>query len=157
MMKVVPYDKKYKEEFIAMNLEWITKMFRLEPEDLSVLNHVDSTVEAGGQIYFAIDDEDKVLACCMIAPLSNRQWEIEKFCAKGMYTGTGAGSACFMACLEYAKKQYAERVVIVTNTKCKQAIHLYQKFGFTEMPVDRRLFPYERANISFEQVFTYNS
>lgn len=138
-----------------MNRQWISEMFVIEEEDLSVLNNIERSLEAGGQIFFAIDDYEDVLACCMIAPLSSGEWEIEKFCAKGMYTGTGAGSACLKACIDYAKEKHVEKIVIVTNTKCEQAIHLYRKFGFTEIPVDKEKFPFERANIAFEQTLSY--
>lgn len=156
-MKIVPYDEKYKEDFIEMNKHWISEMFVIEDEDLAVLNNIESALEAGGQIFFAIDDEENVLACCMIAPLPNGEWEIEKFCARGMYTGTGAGTACLKACMNYAREKCVEKIVIVTNTKCEQAIHLYRKFGFIEVPVDKKKFPYKRANIAFEQTFTYDN
>lgn len=154
-MKIVPYNKKYKKDFIEMNKHWITEMFVLEEEDLEVLNNIDQAIADGGEIFFAIDDDESVMACCMIAPLSNGEWEIEKFCARGMYTGTGAGTACLKACIDYAKEKRVEKIVIVTNTKCEQAIHLYRKFGFTEVPVDKEKFPYERGNIAFEQLFSY--
>lgn len=156
-MKIVPYDEKYKEDFIEMNKHWISEMFVIEDEDLAAFNNIESALEAGGQIFFAIDDEENVLACCMIAPLPNGEWEIEKFCARGMYTGTGAGTACLKACMNYAREKCVEKIVIVTNTKCEQAIHLYRKFGFIEVPVDKKKFPYERANIAFEQTFTYGN
>lgn len=156
-MKIVPYEEKYKEDFIEMNKKWISEMFVIEDEDLTAFNNIECVLEAGGQIFFAIDDEENVLACCMIAPLPNGEWEIEKFCARGMYTGTGAGTACLKACMNYAKEKCVEKVVIVTNTKCEQAIHLYRKFGFIEVPVDKKKFPYERANIAFEQTFTYGN
>ncbi len=155
-MKIVPYDKKYKDIFIQMNKQWISEMFVIEKKDIAVLNSIEQSLEAGGQIFFAIDDNDEVLACCMIAPLPNGEWEIEKFCAKGMYTGTGAGSACLKACIDYAKEKRVEKVVIVTNKKCEHAIHLYKKFGFIEVPVDREKFSFDRADTAFEQVFTYN-
>lgn len=156
-MKVVAYDEKYKEDFIEMNKHWISEMFVIEDEDLVAFNNIESVLEAGGQIFFAIDDEENVLACCMIAPLPNGEWEIEKFCARGMYTGTGAGTACLKACMNYAREKCVEKIVIVTNTKCEQAIHLYRKFGFIEVPVDKKKFPYERANIAFEQTLTYDN
>ena len=77
-------------------------------------------------------------------------WEIMKFAAKGMYTGTGAGNACLKACIEYAKGQGINRIIIVSNRKCVQAFHLYRKNGFVEMPVDKEKFPFERADIAFE-------
>lgn len=145
-----------KNIFIEMNKQWISNMFVIEKEDLDVLNNIEQTIEAGGQIFFAIDDNDEVLACCMIAPLPNGEWEIEKFCARGMYTGTGAGTACLKACIDYAKERHIEKLVIVTNTKCEQAIRLYRKFGFVEVPVDREKFHFDRANIAFERELTYN-
>lgn len=150
-MKIVPYDKKYKKEFIEMNKQWISEMFVLEEEDLAVLDNVDQSIEEGAQIFFAIDGNDDVMACCMIAPLPNGEWEIQKFCARGMYTGTGAGSACLKACIDYAKEKKIEKIVIVSNRKCAHAIHLYQKYGFVEVPVDKEKFPFERADIAFEQ------
>lgn len=150
-MKVVPYAPEYRETFIEMNKAWISEMFALEEEDIAVLYGFEQSLEQGGQIFFAIDDAGEVLACCMIAPLANGEWEIEKFCARGMYTGTGAGSACLKACLDYAQENGVEKIVIVSNRKCAQAVHLYRKFGFTEVPVDPEKFPFQRADIAFEK------
>lgn len=155
-MKIVPYEPKYKDVFIEMNKQWISEMFTIEQEDLAVLNNIDRSIEAGGQIFFAVDDCGEVLACCMIAPLPNGEWEIEKFCAKGMYTGTGAGTACLKACMDYAKEKHVKKIVIVTNKKCTCAIHLYKKFGFVEVPVDKEKFPFDRADIAFEQTLVYD-
>lgn len=95
-------------------------------------------------------DEDHVMACCMIAPREDGDWEIMKFAARGMYTGTGAGSACLRACVEYAKERDLPKIIIVSNRKCVHAVHLYRKFGFQEIPVDRERFPFARADIAFE-------
>lgn len=154
-MKVVPYDPKYKEAFIQMNEAWISEMFVLEPEDIRVLSSFEQSLARGGQIFFSLDDSGEVLACCMISPLPNGEWEIEKFAARGMYTGTGAGRACLKACIDYAKEKRVEKIVIVSNHKCVHALHLYRKHGFVEIPVDREKFPFQRADIAFEQVFTY--
>lgn len=152
-MKIVPYDPKYKECFIEMNQAWIMEMFTLEAEDIAVLEGIDSAVENGAQIFFALGGEvEEVLACCMIAPKGNDVWEIEKFCARGMYTGTGAGSACLQACIEYAKERKAQRIVIVSNQRCTHAVRLYRKHGFAEVPVDRETCPFERADIAFEMI-----
>lgn len=68
-----------------------------------------------------------------------------------MYTGTGAGSACLKACIDFAKERKVEKIIIVSNRKCVQAVHLYRKFGFVEIPVDKKKFPFKRADIAFEQ------
>lgn len=33
-MKVIRYDKQYKQEFIDLNKHWIDKFFKIEPHDL---------------------------------------------------------------------------------------------------------------------------
>ncbi|MBR1777302.1 MAG: GNAT family N-acetyltransferase [Alphaproteobacteria bacterium] len=152
-MKIVPYDPKYKNDFIELNKRWITEMFAIEPEDIRELSNIEPALATGGQIFFAVDDGDTVLACCMIAPRTDGDWEILKFAARGMYTGTGAGSACLNACMDYARERKLERVLIVSNHKCEQAVRLYRKFGFKEIPVNKQKFPFEQANIAFEQSF----
>ena len=149
-MKIVPYSPEYKNEFIEMNKLWISSMFVMEAEDERELGNIERYIERGGQIFFALDNNNNVIACCMIAPRDDGDWEIMKFAAKRMYTGTGAGSACLKACIDYAKEQGVERIIIVSNRKCVQAVHLYRKFGFAEMPVDKEKFSFERADIAFE-------
>lgn len=154
-MRVVPYNPIYKKDFIEMNKAWISEMFKIETEDIRELENIEPIVENGGNIFFALDDEDNVMACCMIGQRADGDWEIMKFAAKGMYTGTGAGSACLKACIEYAKEKHIEKIIIVSNKKCIQALHLYRKYGFAEIPVDKEKFPFDRADIAFERYFKY--
>lgn len=154
-MKVVSYDKKYKKSFIELNRTWISEMFVMEPEDERELGNIEPYLDAGGQIFFAVDDEEHVMACCLIAPREDGDWEIMKFAADERYKGAGAGSACLNACIDYAKSKKIEKIIIVSNRKCVQAVHLYRKFGFIEIPVDKEKFPFDRADIAFEQFFKY--
>lgn len=149
-MRVVSYNNKYKNEFIELNKMWISTMFVIEDEDISELSNIESYIKDGGQIFFELDDNENVMACCMIAPRRDGDWEIMKFAAKGMYTGSGAGSACLKACIDYAKENMVKKIILVSNRKCVQAVHLYKKFGFTEIPVDKNKFPFNRADIAFE-------
>lgn len=150
-MKIVPYDASYKNEFIEMNKKWIDEMFTIEAEDIRELENIEPIIEKGGNIFFALDDNDNVMACCMIGQRADGDWEIMKFAAKGLYTGTGAGNACLKACIDYARTNGINRIIIVSNRKCVQALHLYRKNGFVEMPVDKEKFPFERADIAFEK------
>lgn len=149
-MRIAAYDKKYKNDFIEMNKKWISEMFVIEDEDIKELENIEPYIKKGGNIFFAVDDDDNVMACCMIAPREDGDWEIMKFAARGMYTGTGAGSACLKACVEYAKEKKIPKIIIVSNKKCTHAVHLYRKYGFEEIPVDKNKFPFERADIAFE-------
>lgn len=150
-MKVVPYDEKYKESFIELNKAWISEMFVLEETDERELSNIEYYLDLGGQIFFALDEHEHVMACCMIAPREDGDWEIMKFGADPQYKGMGAGSACLKACMDYAKSKKLEKVIIVSNRRCVQAVHLYRKFGFVEIPVDKEKFPFARGDIAFEQ------
>lgn len=151
-MMIVPFKEKYRKAFIELNKAWITEMFAMEAEDERELSNIDPYLAAGGQIFFAVNEQDHVMACCLIAPRADGDWEIMKFAADSKYKGAGAGTACLKACIEYAKNRNVEKIIIVSNRKCVQAVHLYRKFGFTEIPVDKERFPFERADIAFEGV-----
>ena len=149
-MRIIQYNEKYKKDFIELNKTWISTLFKIEDEDLRELENVEEYIDKGGQIFFALDENGKVMACCMIAPREDGDWEIMKFAARGMYTGTGAGTACLKACIEYGKQKQLDKIILVSNRKAEHAIHLYRKFGFKEISVDKKRFPFERANIAFE-------
>ena len=152
-MNIETYKPEYKEAFIAMNLAWIEEMFQVEDEDRMVLGSIEERLANGGEIFFAINDEGEIMASCMVAPLPSGEWEIEKFAAKKEFAGQGAGKACLQACMDFIKEKQIQKVIIVSNRKCVSAIHLYRKLGFIEIPVDKNKFPYERADIAFEQYF----
>ncbi len=150
-MRVIPFEPRYKSDFIEMNEAWISEMFRLEPEDQRLLNEVESEIARGAQIFFTIDEEtNRAASCCMVAPFNDEEWEIEKFATRKEFARRGAGTAALRACVEYAKSKGCKKLLIVSNTKCEQALRLYYKEGFKEIPVDKERFPFERGNISFE-------
>ncbi|MBR1382342.1 MAG: hypothetical protein IJ555_00790 [Ruminococcus sp.] len=52
-MKIVPYDAKYKNDFIELNKAWIIDMFHeIEPIDLKELGNIEATVNNGGNVFF---------------------------------------------------------------------------------------------------------
>ena len=50
------------------------------------------------------------------------------------------------------QEKKVEKIIIVSNKRCVQAVHLYRKYGFDEVPVDKEKFPFERADIAFEML-----
>ncbi len=150
-MEIVTYRPEFKKDFIELNEAWISSLFKMEEEDYRVLYNFEEDLEKGAQIFFAVENVE-VLACSMIAPIDETEWELEKFAARGMYTGTGAGTACLLASIEYAWGQGAKKISIVSNRKCDRALRLYEKYGFKEIPLDREKFPFERADVSYELI-----
>lgn len=147
-LKFVPYEPRFREDFIEMNRNWIERMFALEEEDLKLFDHLEEHLDQGARIYFLVDEEagNRPCATVLLTPKEHGEWEIEKFASRQ----AGTGSLLLQEVLNLARKEGIPRLFLVTNTACEAAIHLYRKYGFTEIPVDPVLFPYERSNIAFE-------
>lgn len=153
-MKIVPYAPKYKEAFIRLNTEWLTRFYWVEDFDQYTMDHVEDLIRKGAMAYFALDDSGDVLATCMAMPLFNNDnsvWEICKLAARNQYTGTGAGSAVLQAAINYAKQCGAKKAVLISCKSLKPAIHLYRKFGFHEVPYRKEFWKSEKADIEMER------
>lgn len=146
-MKIVSYQKIFKKDFIDLNLVWIKKYFKVEPQDVEMLNDIEDYIKEGAAVYFA-EQQGKVIATCMVIPRTHQVWEICKLATDERYMGRGAGSAVLKACIEYAKEHKAKKLMIVSNTVLSSAMHLYAKCGFKEVPIDNM--EYERVNIQLE-------
>lgn len=148
-MEIVEYKELYKADFINLNIGWIERYFTPEPADYEILDHVEELLSKGSMIYFAVED-DHVLATCMAMPLEDDVWEICKLAATGQYTGKGAGSAVFKASMNYALAHGAKKLTLISNRRLKPALHIYKKFGFQEVPLNKAYWGFDRADIEFE-------
>ena len=62
----------------------------------------------------------------------------------------GAGSAVFQAAMQYAIAHGAGRLFMISNSRLKPALHIYEKYGFQEVKLND--YEYERGDIAFEYV-----
>lgn len=115
------------------------------------MEHIEELLERGAMAFFALDDEEEVIATCMAMPLEETTWEICKFAARNQYTGTGAGSAVLRAAMNYAEQHGAKKEVLISCRGLKPAIHLYHKFGFHEVPYRKDYWKSEKADIEMER------
>ena len=130
-MEIVAYQPCYKQDFIALNTAYVEKFFVMEQADRDILEHVDEWLDKGAMIFFAVE-ENQVLA-------ANEQNQ-----------GRGAGKAVFRAAMQYAIRQGAEKLTLISNRILKPALHIYEKFGFQEVPLEKAYWGYDRADIQFE-------
>lgn len=53
---IVGYHPKYADDFAALNYQWITEFFVIEPEDRAALDHPEAyAIDNGGEIFFLLD------------------------------------------------------------------------------------------------------
>ncbi|MDE7311355.1 MAG: GNAT family N-acetyltransferase [Eubacterium sp.] len=147
-MKVIPFEEKYRQDFIAFNTDWIVSNFGcLEEHDIETFEKIDEQIAAGAMIFFAVEN-DTALATCMATPMEGTTWEICKLGSNKKIPHKGAGSAVFEAAMEWALCHGAERLFILSNSKLKPALHIYEKYGFQEIKLDN--YEYTRGDIAFE-------
>ena len=147
-MEIVAYQEAYKQAFIDLNIQWIRRYFVPEQADYDILDQVDQLLQTGSMIYFAVEG-GSVLATCMAMPLGGGEWEICKLAAVGQYTGKGAGSGVFRACMDYEIAHGAKKLTLISNRRLEPALHIYRKFGFHEVPLRKEAWGYDRADIEF--------
>ena len=52
-------------------------------------------------------------------------------------------------CIDFATQEQFKGLMLYSNTKLKNAIYIYRKYGFVEIPVEENG-PYKRGNIKME-------
>lgn len=148
-MEIIEYDPKFKNDFIKFNTDWIVDNFGfLEDEDKDTFAHIEEDLCRGAMIYFAVEN-DVALASCMAKPMKeDGVWEICKLASNKEQNHKGCGSAVFKAAMDWAVGHGAKRLFLLSNSKLKAAIHIYEKFGFREIKLDD--YEYVRGDIAFE-------
>lgn len=148
-MEIIEYQDTYKADFIQFNTDWIEDNFGyLEKEDIDTFNHIEESLKEGAMIYFALE-KGNVLATCMAKPLEeDGTWELCKLGSNKHLPHKGAGSAVFEAAMNWAVSHGAKKLFILSNSKLKPALHIYEKYGFHEVKLED--YEYDRGDIAFE-------
>jgi len=127
-------------------MAWLEEMCLLEPYDEYVLkNPVEAIVEKGGEIFFGIL-KGKVVATVALMPTAYGALELNKMAVKKECQGRGMGHEILKFVLAKCRSNGVKEVELYSNLKLKNAIHLYHKFGFVEIPLSKDS-PYDRADI----------
>ncbi|AYW46842.1 GNAT family N-acetyltransferase [Tetragenococcus koreensis] len=150
-MEIICYEEKFKDDFVKLNKNWIEKYFKIEPHDIEQLTNAEKYIEQGDMIFFAVEN-GQVISTCLSSRLHNNVWEIAKFASNEHFKGKGAGKLVFKAGMDYAIKNGAEKIVLYSNQILKPALHIYDRFGFKEVPVD--IDDYERCDYQAEYIVT---
>jgi GNAT superfamily N-acetyltransferase len=149
-MELVKFEEKYRQAFIDFNTDWIVSNFGfLEEHDREAFANIDDEIKKGAMIFFAVENETP-LACCMSKPLEESTWELCKLGSNKNVQHKGAGNIVFKAAMEWALEKGAKRLLLISNSKLKPALHIYEKYGFEEIKLDN--YEYVRGDIAFEYV-----
>lgn len=128
-VEIVDYDPRYKEDFKALNVEWLQKYFEVEPVDQQMLDDPDGQILApGGRILFALV-EGEVLGTCALQRDGDR-YELIKMAVTEGAQGRQIGKALMERAIEVARRDGVPSVFLVTNSSLTPALNLYRRSGF---------------------------
>ena len=126
--------------FAELNREWLLRYDLLEPADEAQLADPQTHfIDRGGQVFVALHD-GQVVGTCAIFPHTPEEREIAKLAVSASFRGQGLARRLVDRCIAHAREQGARRVILLSNSQLRAALHLYESFGFQYQPV-----PHARA------------
>lgn len=146
---IIPFSTKNKEAIKKLNFEWLQKYFRVEPNDLKSLSNPQSEIiDKGGMIFYA-QYNNEIVGTASLLKIDNTTFELSKMAVAKKNQGFGIGKKLIEHCLIVAKQNGIRTLILYSNRKLENAIALYKKFGFYEIPLEKGI--YERADIKMEK------
>lgn len=149
-VEIIPFSSDLKDHIKTLNLAWLTKYFRVEEKDDLVLsNPQEEIINKGGFIFYA-KNSNQILGTASLMKVDDLTFELSKMAVSDKAQGSGIGNKLLDHCLAVAQENNIKRLILYSNRILLPAIHLYEKFGFTEIVLEEGL--YERADIKMEKI-----
>tara|TARA_B100000886_G_scaffold336307_1_gene294822 strand:- start:310 stop:777 length:468 start_codon:yes stop_codon:yes gene_type:complete len=143
------YSNKDASIFKSLNLEWLQSYFYVEPIDDLILNNPKSKIlDTGGYIIMA-ELNDEVIGTFTFIKLEKNIFEFSKMAINPLYRGQGHGNTMMKFAISFAKKNEWKKIILYSNTKLENSIHLYYKYGFLKVEMESDVV-YSRGNIKME-------
>jgi len=147
------YQKQYASHFYHLNIEWLKTYFYVEAFDEEVLSKPDQyIIDKGGHIFFAKLNTEVVGTVALMPTNDTGIFELTKMAVSPSQRGKKIGQQLMQHCISFAKKQGFTGLMLYSNTILENAIYIYKKYGFIEIPVEPNS-PYKRSNIKMELLF----
>ncbi|MFH6604100.1 GNAT family N-acetyltransferase [Maribacter algicola] len=148
-IKIIPFEPKYAGRFKDLNQAWLEKFFFVEPKDVLLLRDCEnSIIDKGGYIFFA-EHEKSIIGCFSFIKIENDVFELGKMAVDENYQGMKIGQHLLTFAIDFAKKGGWKKIILYSSTKLDAALHIYRKYGFTEIPLEKEN-PYVRSDIKME-------
>ncbi len=148
-IEIIPFQKEYAGDFKELNLAWLNKYFWVEPHDEEVLGKPQHYILDPGGIIFFVKEGDNIIGTVALMKIEDGVFELTKMAITPAAQGKKAGQKLMEHCLNYARKKGWKKLIIYSNRKLENAIHIYKKYGFKEIPIGENN-PYARGDIKLE-------
>ena len=152
---IIHFDKRFSKDFYNLNIEWLKAYFYVEPYDEEVLSKPKKyIINKGGHIFYA-QLNNKIVGTVALMPIGDKGlFELTKMAVSPEHRGFKIGQKLMQYCIDFAKYEMKlPKLVLYSNRKLENAIYIYRKYGFIEIPVEDNS-PYKRCNIKMELKLT---
>ena len=148
-VEIINFSEEQKEAIKVLNYEWLEKYFKVEKNDIiSLSNPKEEIIDKGGFIFYA-KLNNEIIGTASLLKKSATVFELGKMAVSQKAQGHKIGTLLLEHCLTFAKQKKIKTLVLYSNTQLKSALHLYRKYGFSEVDLEEGL--YERADIKMEK------
>lgn len=148
-IEIIDFAEGLEEPIKTLNYEWLEKYFKIEESDMrSLSNPKEEIIDKGGFIFYA-KLNNEIVGTCSLLQKNDTTFEIGKMAVSENAQGHRIGTLLLEHCLNFAKDHQIKTLILYSNTQLAPAIHLYRKYGFYEIEMEKGL--YERANIKMEK------
>jgi DNA-binding MarR family transcriptional regulator/predicted GNAT family N-acyltransferase len=149
-LEIINFENKYASHFHDLNIEWLETFFYVEPYDKEVLSNPEKyIINKKGHIFFAKLSNEIVGTVALMPTNEKNIFELTKMAVSPKHRGFKIGQHLMQKCIDFAKEQHFDKLVLYSNTKLENAIYIYRKYGFIEINVEENC-PYKRCNIKME-------
>ena len=143
------FSKIDSEKFKSLNLEWLNKYFKVELIDELVLNNPMREIIDKGGFIFMIQKNHETIGTLALIKKSKNLYEFSKMAIIPEERGNGYGNMAMKFLIQFAKNKKWSNLILYSNTKLKNSIHLYRKYGFKQIQLEKNLI-YSRGNIKMQ-------
>lgn len=148
-MEIITYTPEYAEEFKKLNIAWLEKYFWVEPHDEEVLGDPDKfIIKPGGTIFFVKENEE-IIGTVALMKIEDGIFELTKMAVTPAAQGKKIGQLLMEHTINFAKEKNWEKLIIYSNRKLENAVYIYKKYGFVEIPIEENN-PYSRGDIKMK-------
>ncbi|MEO6314358.1 MAG: GNAT family N-acetyltransferase [Chitinophagaceae bacterium] len=144
----IEFDPSLAIHFKELNVQWLKQYFYVEPIDEEMLSNPQAFfIDKGGFIFFAAIGEE-IAGTFALLKVTDAVYELSKMAVYEKFRGMKIGNQLLDFCLRKARTLGARKLVLYSSTRLENAIHLYRKYGFKEIPVGNT--EYKRSDIKME-------
>jgi putative acetyltransferase len=139
--------------FRALNEEWITRYFTLEPMDRENLNDPEGRILNKGGRIFMVDWGGQTVGCVALIPMHDGVYELSKMAIAPEMRGLGIGRKLLGHAIAEARRMGARSLFLGSSAKLQNAVHLYETVGFRHVPAtELPEMHYARADVFMEML-----